>query len=228
MPKSYEREIGGRPLAIEVGKLAGQANGAATVRYGDTVVLVTACVSSQLREGVDFLPLTIDYEERLYAAGKIPGGWFRREGRPSAEAVLADHEVNEVRRELGENPATGIWLWGSGRPPRMPRFRERFGLTGAAIAAVDLVRGIAVCLGWRLNDVPGATGYLDTNYDAKGRAAVEALDACDLVAIHVQAPDEAGESIGDDVPEHVARHDHTVSFRVLGEPHHLGVDVRGA
>jgi polyribonucleotide nucleotidyltransferase len=100
MPKSYEREIGGRPLVIEVGRLAGQANGAATVRYGDTVVLVTACVSSQPREGVDFLPLTIDYEERLYAAGKIPGGWFRREGRPSAEAVLADRLTDRPLRPL--------------------------------------------------------------------------------------------------------------------------------
>jgi len=100
MPQLYEREIGGRSLAIEVGRLAGQANGAVTVRYGDTVVLVTACVSSQVREGVDFLPLTIDYEERLYAAGKIPGGWFRREGRPSAEAVLADRLTDRPLRPL--------------------------------------------------------------------------------------------------------------------------------
>ena len=100
MPQLYEREIGGRSLAIEVGRLAGQANGAVTVRYGDTVVLVTACVSSQIREGVDFLPLTIDYEERLYAAGKIPGGWFRREGRPSAEAVLAARLTDRPLRPL--------------------------------------------------------------------------------------------------------------------------------
>ena len=100
MPQLYQREIGGRSLAIEVGRLAGQANGAVTVRYGDTVVLVTACVSSQIREGVDFLPLTIDYEERLYAAGKIPGGWFRREGRPSAEAVLAARLTDRPLRPL--------------------------------------------------------------------------------------------------------------------------------
>jgi polyribonucleotide nucleotidyltransferase len=100
MPHLYEREIGGHSLAIEVGRLAGQANGAVTVRYGDTVVLVTACVSSQIREGVDFLPLTIDYEERLYAAGKIPGGWFRREGRPSAEAVLAARLTDRPLRPL--------------------------------------------------------------------------------------------------------------------------------
>jgi polyribonucleotide nucleotidyltransferase len=100
MPQLYEREIGGQPLAIEAGRLAGQASGAVTVRYGDTVVLVTACASAEPREGVDFLPLTIDYEERLYAAGKIPGGWFRREGRPSAEAVLADRLTDRPLRPL--------------------------------------------------------------------------------------------------------------------------------
>jgi len=87
-------------LAIEVGRLAGQANGAVTVRYGDTLVLVTACTSQHPREGVDFLPLTIDYEERLYAAGKIPGGWFRREGRPSADATLAARLTDRPLRPL--------------------------------------------------------------------------------------------------------------------------------
>ncbi len=83
MPDTFEREIGARSLSLEVGKVAGQANGAVVVRYGDTVVLVTACMSAEPREGIDFFPLTVDFEERLYAAGKIPGGWFRREGRPS-------------------------------------------------------------------------------------------------------------------------------------------------
>ena len=69
-------DIGGRKLTIDTGHLAGQANAAATVRYGDTVVLVTACITDEPREGVDFLPLTVDYEERLYAAGKIPGGFI--------------------------------------------------------------------------------------------------------------------------------------------------------
>jgi len=71
-PQTFQREIGGRNLVVESGKLAGLANGAVTVRYGDTVVLVTVCTSTEPRPGVDFLPLTIDYEERLYAAGKIP------------------------------------------------------------------------------------------------------------------------------------------------------------
>ena len=82
-------EIAGRQLTIETGKLANQAGGSVTVRYGDSILLVTACASPNAREGIDFLPLTIDYEERLYAAGKIPGSFFRREGRPTTEATLA-------------------------------------------------------------------------------------------------------------------------------------------
>ncbi len=99
-PHCFNCTIGGRELTIEVGKLANQANAAVTVRYGDTVVLVTACVSPQPREGVDFLPLTIDYEERLYAAGKIPGGFIRREGRPSEEATLTSRLTDRPLRPL--------------------------------------------------------------------------------------------------------------------------------
>jgi len=99
-PRSYQREFGGKPLIVETGRLAGQANAAVTVRYGDTVVLVTACASAEPREGVNFLPLTIDYEERLYAAGKIPGGFIRREGRPSQEATLACRLTDRPLRPL--------------------------------------------------------------------------------------------------------------------------------
>jgi polyribonucleotide nucleotidyltransferase len=80
--RSVRFEVGGKEWVVETGKLAKQANAAVTVRYGDTVVLVTATCSDQPREGVDFFPLTCDFEERLYAAGKIPGGFFKREGRP--------------------------------------------------------------------------------------------------------------------------------------------------
>ena len=97
---SFECEVGGRNLVIETGKLAGQAGSAVAVRYGDTVVLVTACISDEPREGVDFLPLTVDYEERLYAAGKIPGGFIRREGRPSQEATLASRLTDRPLRPL--------------------------------------------------------------------------------------------------------------------------------
>ncbi|MBN1191335.1 MAG: polyribonucleotide nucleotidyltransferase [Dehalococcoidales bacterium] len=99
-PKSVSREIAGRTLTIETGKIARQANGAVIVRYGETVVLVTAVMSPEPREGVDFLPLTVDYEERLYAAGKIPGGFIRREGRPSQEATLASRLVDRTIRPL--------------------------------------------------------------------------------------------------------------------------------
>jgi len=97
---NFECEVGGRRFVVETGKLAGQAEGAVTVRYGDTVVLVTVCVNPEPREGVDFLPLTIDYEERLYAAGKIPGGFIRREGRPSQEAILACRLTDRPLRSL--------------------------------------------------------------------------------------------------------------------------------
>ncbi len=97
--QSFECKVGGRSLIIETGKLAGQSNGAVTICYGDTMVLVTACVGNE-REGIDFLPLTVDYEERLYAAGKIPGGFIRREGRPSEEATLASRLTDRPLRPL--------------------------------------------------------------------------------------------------------------------------------
>jgi 2,3-bisphosphoglycerate-independent phosphoglycerate mutase len=109
-----------------------------------------------------------------------------------AAELLARHEVNLVRADLGDSPANAVWLWGQGVVPIMRRFRQRFGVRGSAVAAVDLIRGLAKLLGWTLIDVPGATGFLDTDYAGKGRAAVKALDEYDLVAVHVEAPDEAG------------------------------------
>ena len=109
-----------------------------------------------------------------------------------ARALLLDHDVNAVRRDLGENPATDIWLWGQGKPTRLAKFEDRHHVSGALIAAVDVIRGIAVGAGLDVLEVPGATGYLDTDYAAKGAAAVEALDRYDLVIVHVEAPDEAG------------------------------------
>jgi polyribonucleotide nucleotidyltransferase len=100
MSTIYEATIGEHPVRIEAGKLAGQAGGAVTVRSGDTMVLVTATVSAAPREGTDFLPLTVDYEERLYAAGKIPGGFFKREGRPSEQAILLCRLVDRSLRPL--------------------------------------------------------------------------------------------------------------------------------
>ena len=100
MIHTTSREIAGRKLTIETGKLANQAGGSVTVRYGDTILLVTACASPSPREGIDFLPLTIDYEERLYAAGKIPGSFFRREGRPTEMGTLAARLTDRPLRPL--------------------------------------------------------------------------------------------------------------------------------
>jgi 2,3-bisphosphoglycerate-independent phosphoglycerate mutase len=105
--------------------------------------------------------------------------------------VFAEHPANAARRAAGKLPATNVWLWGLGRAPRLRPFAEVYGPRGAMITAVDLLRGLAVLLGWDRIEVPGATGYLDTDYAAKGRYAVEALKSHDLVCVHVEATDEA-------------------------------------
>lgn len=109
-----------------------------------------------------------------------------------AERLLAEHPVNRQRRARGELPASNIWLWGQGRPAQLDSFEKRFGLRGAVITGVDIIRGLGLGMGMELIAVEGATGYIDTNFAGKGRAAVEALDAFDIVLVHVEAADEAG------------------------------------
>jgi len=120
------------------------------------------------------------------------GSKLLRELMDHSQRLLAGHDVNKVRGDLGENPANSIWLWGQGQQPTVPPFQDRFNLQGAVITAVDLVRGIAKIIGWDTIDVPGATGYIDTNYAGKGQAACKALDEYELVCVHVEATDEAG------------------------------------
>jgi 2,3-bisphosphoglycerate-independent phosphoglycerate mutase len=105
--------------------------------------------------------------------------------------ILADHPVNRERLRLGKRAATQIWLWGQGKAPKLRSFEDVYHKQGAIISAVDLVRGVGVLLGWKRIDVPGATGYLDTDYAAKGRAGVSTLQQTDLVCVHIEAPDEA-------------------------------------
>lgn len=105
--------------------------------------------------------------------------------------LFADHAVNEARRQAKKPPATNIWLWGQGRAPALTPFADLHGRRGAMITAVDLLRGLAALVGWDRIEVPGATGYLDTDYAAKGRYAVDALDQYDIVCVHVEATDEA-------------------------------------
>jgi 2,3-bisphosphoglycerate-independent phosphoglycerate mutase len=111
-----------------------------------------------------------------------------------SQQLFAEHDVNKVRRDLGENQVSSVWLWGQGKQAHLENFHRRFGLAGVAITAVDLVRGLAKLVGFDLIDVPGATGFVDTNYAGKGSAAVEALEAYDLVFVHIEAPDEASHS----------------------------------
>lgn len=105
--------------------------------------------------------------------------------------VFAQHPINTARRAAGRLPATNVWLWGIGKRPSLPAFSTVYGVHAVMITAVDLLRGLAALIGWRQVDVPGATGYTDTDYAAKGRYAAEALETTDLVCVHVEAPDEA-------------------------------------
>ena len=109
-----------------------------------------------------------------------------------AEPILAEHPVNKRRAERGEPTANAIWLWGSGRALKLKSLTEKFGFSGGVISAVDLVRGIGRSAGLSVVEVPGITGYLDTNYEGKAQHALDVLARDNFVYVHVEAPDEAG------------------------------------
>ncbi len=109
-----------------------------------------------------------------------------------AQEILADHPVNRERARQGKRTANCIWLWGEGKRPAMETLEQRFGIRGGLISAVDLLKGIGVLGGLEVIDVPGATGYLDTNYEGKAQAALKVLEKDDFVLVHVEAPDETG------------------------------------
>ena len=109
-----------------------------------------------------------------------------------SQAILADHPVNETRHAQGQRRATSIWLWGQGRAPALPPLTKRFGIKGGVISAVDIIHGLGVYAGLQRIDVPGITGFLDTNYRGKGEYGVKSLENNDFVFIHVEATDEAG------------------------------------
>ena len=118
-----------------------------------------------------------------------------------ARRVLAEHPLNRRRLDQGNLPATSIWPWGSGKMPAMPTLNKRFDISGTMISAVDLLNGLGVCVGLDIAKVEGATGYIDTNYEGKAAAAIEALRNQDFVFVHLEAPDEAG---------HLGRLDHKI------------------
>ncbi len=109
-----------------------------------------------------------------------------------SKEILEMHEINKMRLDVGENPANMIWLWGQGCKPQLPLFKDRYGLSGSVISAVDLVNGIGRLAGLNVIDVPGANGYYDTNYLGKAQYAIESLKSRDFVYVHVESPDEAG------------------------------------
>ncbi len=120
------------------------------------------------------------------------GAQTLRELMARAQEMLREHPINRKRTLQGKPQATSIWFWGQGRAPSLPTLKARFGISGAVISAVDLVNGLGRLAGLELIKVPGATGYLDTDYAAKGRYAVEALTRHDFLLVHIEAPDEAG------------------------------------
>ena len=147
---------------------------------------------------------------------------------------FADHPVNAARVADNKLPASNIWLWGLGQKPKLDSFQSLHSLQGAMITAVDLLRGLASLIGWDRIEVPGATGYVDTDYAAKGRYAIEALAKYDIVCVHVEAPDEAShegdvtkkiaalESIDQDIvkPIHEYLSDSGEPWRMLVTPDH--------
>lgn len=147
--------------------------------------------------------------------------------------IFRDHPTNRARVAAGKRAATQCWLWGQGRAPSLKKFADVYGKKGAILSAVDLVRGVGVLLGWTRIDVPGATGYLDTDYGAKGRYGVKALETHDVVCVHVEAPDEAShEGKADEKVKALERIDEHIvgpllealpkygEFRILVSPDH--------
>jgi 2,3-bisphosphoglycerate-independent phosphoglycerate mutase len=120
-----------------------------------------------------------------------PGSDLLNQLMHDSVGLFADHPVNVARKKAGKLPATNVWLWGLGRTPALRPFKEVYGRRGTMITAVDLLRGLAALVGWQRIEVPGATGYLDTDYAAKGRYAVKAIADTDIICVHVEATDEA-------------------------------------
>jgi 2,3-bisphosphoglycerate-independent phosphoglycerate mutase len=183
--KALQKELGGKEVA------GGVLEFHAGVQYRNILVWRGKSSTSPLEGTKTQAPHDIPDKP---VADYLPQGPGRDVLLPlmeASKAILANHPVNQRRIAEGKKPATQIWLWGQGKAPRVESFRDIHGKNGAIISAVDLVRGVGVLIGWHRIDVPGATGYLDTNYANKGKYAVEALGAFDLVCVHVEAPDEA-------------------------------------
>lgn len=130
--------------------------------------------------------------------------------------ILASHEINQVRIDLRENPADMIWLWGQGKRPNLPTYKQKYNLSGSVISAVDLIKGIGRLIGLEVVNVPGATGFYDTDYAGKAKAAIKSLADKDFVFVHVEAPDEAGHNANlREKITAIERFDHFVVGKIL-------------
>ena len=129
-------------------------------------------------------------------------------------AFLMEHPINKERIAKGERPANSIWLWGEGTKPSLPNFKNKFGVDGSIISAVDLLKGIAKCAEMDAPDVDGATGYIDTNFDGKAECAIKELESKDFVYIHLEAPDECGHR---NEPENKVKAIEIIDEKILGK-----------
>jgi 2,3-bisphosphoglycerate-independent phosphoglycerate mutase len=144
-----------------------------------------------------------------------------------AAAILQDHPVNRERERQGKRTANAIWLWGEGKRPAMETLDQRFGIRGGLISAVDLLKGLGVLGGLRVIEVPGATGYLDTNYQGKAQAALEVLTRDDFVLVHVEAPDETGhQGLAPEKVQAVADFDQRIVAPIVEEMERRGEPFR--
>lgn len=144
-----------------------------------------------------------------------------------SQILLKNHPVNLERQEAGKATADSVWLWGQGFKPRVSTFGELYGLTGTVVCAVDLIKGIGMAAGLKCPTIPGATGYLDTDYAAKANAAIEAIKQDDFVFVHVEAPDEAGHAGKiDEKVLAIERFDERVVAPVLAHLETCGEDFR--
>jgi 2,3-bisphosphoglycerate-independent phosphoglycerate mutase len=182
--------------ALEMVKELKASLGSPAVKFFPGVSYRHLCVIN----GVDFSKVTTQPPHDIIGqkvSKNLPKGKHAdvlNELMAKSQQLFENHPINRIRRDLGENPVSTIWLWGQGQKAVLERFSKKFGKHGVAITAVDLVRGLARLIGFDLIAVEGATGYVDTNYAGKGQAAIAALEKYDLVFVHIEAPDEAGHS----------------------------------
>ncbi len=188
---TLQEHLGGPLETDEYGAEIGELEFHAGVSYRNILVFRTSDGAPFSKETKTQPPHDIPDQVVLGHLPKGPGAPLLLALMEHSGPLLQDHPVNQARVAAGKRPATRIWLWGQGQAPALRPFREVYGRSGAIVSAVDLVRGVGTLLGWTRIDVPGATGYLDTDYAAKGTYAAAALKDHDLVCVHVEAPDEA-------------------------------------